>query len=401
MKFTDRGLRALKPKAERYEVWEDNGKGLGLRVSPTGRKTFIFLYRYGGRSRRLTLGTFGRPPTGLTLADAHLKHAEAWTLLAKDIDPGSVKQDVKRASVEAPTVRDLADEYLHRWARPRKSTWREDRRILEKDVLPFWENRKAADITRRDVIVLLDRIVDRGAPVAANRTLAVIRKMFNFGVGRDIVPASPCHAVPAPGKENKRDRVLSVAEIRAFWHGLDAARMSETSRLALKLQLATAQRIGEVARATWDELDLETGWWTIPAKRAKNRLPHRVPLSPLSLELLSAAQARSAQSPYVFPSPVLVGQDRNPRHRPVGPESLTRAVNRNIDVLGGTRFTPHDLRRTAASMMASSGVSRVVLKMILNHVDNDVTAIYDRHSYDPEKREALERWGERLASIVS
>jgi len=405
MKFTDRSIRALKPKAERYEVWEDNGKGLGIRVSPTGRKSWVFMYRFNGKARRMTFGVYGTPPKNLSLADAHIRRAEALKLLEQGIDPGTVDQDAKQEARRAPTVQQLADEYLEKWAKPRKRSWREDKRILDKDVIPAWGTRKAKDITRRDVILLLDKIVDRGAPISANRTLAVIRKMFNFALSRDIVPATPCTKIPAPSQENRRDRVLTQDEIKAFWNGLDKADMTEGSKLALKLQLLTAQRKGEVAQARWDEFDLEHGWWTIPAERSKNKLPHRVPLSPQALEVLREIKKLSRETHWLFPSPrklVTNTDDGTPQPvcRPITPESLDRAVRNNIDKLGGTHFTPHDLRRTAASMMAGMGTPRLVVKKVLNHAESDVTAIYDRHSYDAEKRKALNAWGRKLAAIL-
>jgi hypothetical protein len=112
-----------------------------------------------------------------TLADAHQDHANALKLLEKGIDPGEKKVEANREAREALTVNQLADEYIEKWAKPRKRSWKEDKRILDKDVLPTWKHRRAKDITRRDVIVLLDSIVDRGAPIAANKMLAVVRKM--------------------------------------------------------------------------------------------------------------------------------------------------------------------------------------------------------------------------------
>jgi integrase len=174
------------------------------------------------------------------------------------------------------------------WARPRKRSAAEDERILRKDVIPAWGRRKANDIARKDVIALLDRIIDRGSPVAANRTLAVVRRMFGWAPSRDIIPANPCSAVKAPGKETRRDRVLSADEIAALWRSLDdpATPISRPIRLALKLQLTTAQRKGEVIDAEWSEFDITEGVWTIPAANAKNGMPHRVPLSALALAVL-------------------------------------------------------------------------------------------------------------------
>ena len=387
MKFTDKKIKNLKPGAQRYEEWE--GNGFGVRVTPKGAKSFVYLYRFEGKPRRLTLGTYPK----MSLADAHKAHSDAVKKLEQGIDPGAETVAERQEERKAPTVATLAEEYLEKWAKPRKRSWREDARILEKDVLSEWGRRRAREITRRDVIRLLDGIVDRGAGIMANRTLAVIRKMFNFAVSRDIVTVTPCLAVRAPAAEQHRDRVLTTDEVRALWLGLDGAQMiAEGTKLALKLQLVTAQRKAEIVGAAWEEIDLTDRWWTIPPEKAKNKMAHRVPLTPLALELLQAAKFLSGSSPWVFPSP------RGNRH--ITPEAVDHALRRpGLEGLGFT-FVPHDLRRTAASHMTGMGISRLVVSKILNHVERGVTAVYDRHSYDQEKRQALEAWGSRLQAII-
>jgi integrase len=387
MKFTDKKIQNLKPKAQRYEEWE--GNGFGVRVTPRGVKSFVYLYRFEGKPRRLTLGTY---PT-MTLAEAHQAHGEAMKKLEQGIDPGAEAVAERAEDRQAPTVAVLADEYLEKWAKPRKRSWREDERILKKDILPEWGRRKAREITRRDVIRLLDGIVDRGAGIMANRTLAAIRKMFNFAVSRDIVPVTPCLAVRSPAPEQQRDRVLTTDEIRALWHGLESAKMMAAgTKLALKLQLVTGQRKAEIVSAAWDEIDLTDKWWTIPPEKAKNKLAHRVPLSPLALELLQAAKNITGDSPWIFPSP------QTDRH--ITPEAVDHALRRpGLETLGFS-FVPHDLRRSAASHMTGMGISRLVVSKILNHVERGITAVYDRHSYDKEKRQALEAWGRKLQAIV-
>ncbi|MDI6812602.1 MAG: tyrosine-type recombinase/integrase [Deltaproteobacteria bacterium] len=389
MKLTDRQIKNLKPRLDRYEVFED--RGFGIRVAPTGRKTFIYLYRMPGepKKRRLTIGTYPK----MTLAEAHRKYAEAKEMVAQGIDPGSKTVTERAEERKAPNLATLANEYVEKWAKPRKRSWKEDKRILEKDILPSWGQRKAKDITRRDIIRLLDGIVDRGAGIMANRTLAVIRKMFNFAVSRDIVPVSPCLAVRAPAPEQRRDRVLTTDEIRALWHGLEGAKMmAEGTKLALKLQLVTAQRKAEIVTAAWEEIDFTDKWWTIPPEKAKNKMAHRVPLSSLALELLQAAKNLAGESPWVFPSP------QTERH--ITPEAVDHALRRpGLEALGFT-FVPHDLRRTAASHMTGMGISRLVVSKILNHVERGVTAVYDRHSYDREKRQALEAWGRKIQEVV-
>ena len=404
MKFTDRQILNLKPRAQRYEVFED--RGFGIRIAPSGRKTFIYFYRMPGESkkRRLTIGSY----PAMSLAEAHRRYAEAREMVTRGIDPGAKAVVERSEDRKAPKLATLANEYLEKWAKPRKRSWREDKRILEKDVLPIWGQRKAKDITRRDVIRLLDDIVDRGAPIMANRTLAVIRRMFNFAISRDIVLVSPCLAVRAPAPEKSRDRVLTMDEIRALWHGLEGEAMSGVSegiKVALKLELVTGQRKSEVVSAAWEEVDIENRWWTIPAEKtmlrlthnvenglAKNKLAHRVPLSLIAVELLQRIKAVSGDSPWLFPSPR--------GNKPITPEAVNHALRLRQESLG-IAFVPHDLRRTAATNMASMGISSSIIGKILNHKDRTVLAIhYNHYDYDREKRQAMETWGRKLKGIV-
>ena len=396
MKFTDYAVKALKPRETRYEVYADEKTGFGIRVSKNGVKSWISRYRRNGRLVKMTLGNY---PT-MSLGQARLKHGEHRKLLHQRLDPREEEERARReaqrarwAEAEAGTVADLAHEYVERHAKEKKRSWREDQRVLNKDILPAWADYKAKDITRRDVIRLLDTVMDRGAPVMANRTLALISKMFAVGIRRGIVDASPCVQIDPPGEEGSRDRVLNEKEIRAFWLGLDKARTQQNVKLALKLQLVTAQRRGEIAGAVWSEFDLTTSWWTVPGERSKNKLSHRVPLSPLALELLVELKALAGDSPWLAPSPR--------GDKPVTDRALTRAISNHREAFGIPSFTPHDLRRTAVSMMTSMGIARLVVKKILNHVEGDVTAVYDRHSYDKEKREALEKWADKLQEVIS
>jgi integrase len=389
VRLTDKAVAAIRPKAHRYEVWE--GAGFGVRVSPRGVKSWVWVYHCHRRSRRLTLGTY----PAMSLSDARVKLANARKLLDTGNDPGLIEVSQRKAERLAETVSELVEEYLERYARARKRSAFEDERILHKDVVPAWRHRKAKDISRKDVIALLDGIVERGAPIQANRTLAVVRRMFSWAVGRDLVPGNPCFAVKPPGKETRRDRVLSLEEISVFWRALkrpDLA-MAPVTRLALKLQLVTAQRKGEVIGAEWAEFDTEGGKvWTIPVEKSKNGLAHRVPLSPLALALLKEIKTGAGGSRWLFPSPR--------GDKPITGPAVDHAMRDNRDTLGTQSATPHDLRRTAASHMTSMGISRLVVSKILNHAEPGVTAVYDRHSYDAEKRQALDAWCARLQEIV-
>lgn len=405
MQFTEKFIQSLKPAIQRYDAREQRGDGFAIRVFPSGEKSWVYIYTFEGRKRRMTLG--GYP--NLSLADARKKHREALRTLEKGIDPGFEKQQKKIQACLSVTMSDLIKEYIEKWAEPRKRSWKADEHCLNKDVKPIWGKRKAKDITRRDVILLLDKIKERGAPIAANRTLACIRRMFNFAMERDIIPVSPCMAVKAVAKENRRDRVLSIEEIKIVWtalsgngkleNGRSAIQMSLSSRLALKFQLVTAQRKGEVISAEWSEIDLTAGWWTIPAEKAKNGHIHRVSLSALALELLQEIKNLHHDSRWLFPS------EKNDRH--LTGAAIDHAIRRssfmhkeNGMVKALNHFTPHDLRRTGATYMTSMGISRLVVSKILNHVESGVTAIYDRHGYDAEKKHAMETWGNKLEEII-
>lgn len=392
MRFTDRAIKALKAGAKRRDIRESGRPGFAIRVFPSGTKSWIYIYKRDGRTRRLTLGQY----PAMTLTKAHEEYAKARSIVKDGGDPAADAVASKLEEKRAATVAAFAVEYMERWAKPRKRTWKEDQRILDKDILPAWGRRKMRDITRRDINLILDAIMDRGAPESANRTHALIHKMFNFAVSRDVVPFNPCAGIGKPARRRQRDRVLTDAEVRTHWNGIMESSMSLGSRVALLLQLTTAQRKGEIISMRWDEIDGD--WWTIPAARAKNGLAHKVPLTPQALALLE--RMKGADSEYVFPSPKKTGH--------VTPESVDHALRRYLERLekpihkgDAGWFTPHDLRRTAATRMTEMGISRLVVSKILNHAETGVTAIYDRNSYDREKRQALEAWGRRLDAILT
>ena len=325
--MTAKWAENIKPPPEgRIDYFDSRQAGLVLRVSQSGRKAWGVIFRVKGdrRVRRMTLDPF----PAMSLAEAREKAMQVVAAAVRGKDPATEKQDEK----SSPTFGAIAKEYLERHASQKRSG-HEDQRILHKDVVPLWGRRKAMDIRRRDVIQLLDAIHDRGAPIAANRTLALIRKLFNFAIGRDLVESNPCAQVKPVAKENRRDRVLTRDEIAALWNGLDQAGMADTTRNILRLILATAQRAGEVASAEWEEVDIDSRVWTIPAEKSKNGLSHRVPLNEPALGVIHSL---SKSDGFLFPSP------RKGKH--VAVEALSHAVLKNLEKLGIAHFTPHDLR---------------------------------------------------------
>jgi len=382
IKLTYRSAKAVRPPATgQIDYFDQRLPGFALRVTEHGHKSWTVLYRHGGRLRRLTLGTYPQ----VSLADARAKAREALLASVQGHDSAGEEQTERGAA----TVGELAHEYVEHHAKPNKRSWRRDQRILEREVLPRWRHTKANAVTRRDVRQLLDDIVARGAPIQANRILALVRKVFNFGIEHDILEVNPCHGLRRPAEERQRDRVLSADEIEIVWRGFDEEPL--LTGAPFKLQLLTGQRSGEINTMRWDEIDVTTGWWTIPAERAKNGRTHRVPLSPQAQSILESFRSQASGSPWVFPHP----------QRQEEPFTRLDAAILRIRRRSGVVFAPHDLRRTAASHMTSMGISRLTVAKILNHAERGVTAVYDRHSYDQEKRQALEAWGARLEDLVT
>lgn len=424
-KFTDLYLRSLNPHAKEYSVREAGG--FGIRVMPSGRKVFFYLYRIDGRRRFLNLGDY--PSTDLKEARKQFVAAASQVKLLKNglpggADPVQVKED-KSAEREAhrktSTVADLVDEYIKKHAMKHKKSWAEDKRCLEKEVVPLWGKRKAKDVTKRDVVLLLEGIIERGSPVMANNAFEKIRRMFNFAVERSILDFSPCYGVKKLTKTESKDRVLSADEIKKVWSSLDVARMSDDIRRALKLVLVTAQRPGEVIGMHSSEIDGK--WWTIPAERAKNGKTHRVYLTEMALELIGDLKVideetgKEVERGYIFPCP------HGKKIQPIDGNAVAGAVRRNQEwplfdkkgkqlftsdgkpatenLLMIDKFTPHDLRRTAATGMGGLRFPDEVIDAVLNHVKKGVVAIYNRHGYDQEKQQALEAWERKLLSIIT
>ena len=387
MRFTDSAIKRLKPKSVRYEKWE--GLGFGVRVAPSGRKTFIFLYRFNGLSRRMSLGVY----PGTTLHEARKLHAEAKLTLDKGVDPGSQTLSAKHEERLAPKVRDFVTEYLEKWAKPRKKRWAEDERTLRKDVVPYIGRKKMKDITRRDLSSILDHIIERGSPGQANKTHQVLSKMFSFAVSRSIIEHNPMGGMGKPAPEKSNKRFLNVVEIKHFWNKLDEIPIAEGTALCLKILLLLGQRRGETATLEWKEIDFNSKTWTIPKHKSKNGKAHTVPLPPMAMSFIKRAKELAKESLYVFPGAI--------PSRPISPDSITSAVAKNQHRFNMEKFTAHNLRHTVTTQLAMAGIDGVHISKVMNHTVPGITAqVYNHHQYDKEKRQALETWERKLKGIL-
>lgn len=373
--FTVKQIENLKAQDKTYLIRE--GRGFGVRVFPSGQKAWVFTYKFQGRQRMMTLGAY----PDLKLKDAREIHRQKREMVAKGIDPLVAKAE---AYLE-PTVKEAISQYLERAEKRGMRSIYEERRCLNKYIPKGWLRRKVKTIKRGEVRALVEGLSD-SAPQMANQLLKVLHRFFVFCVDREFTESNPCFRMASPAPIVKKDRWLSEQEIKNLLAGLPVAKMTAVVRRALQLILVTAQRPGEVVQIQHEQI--EGRWWTIPSEISKNKLAHRVYLTDMALELIGEGEG------YVFASPVK-GKDYH-----LSRQTLSVALTHN-DHFKLDHWTPHDLRRTAASHMTSMGIPRTDVSKVLNHSDSSVTAVYDRNSYDKEKQIALEAWERKLRAITT
>ena len=389
-----------RPGAARREIPDGLLPGLYLIVQPTGAKSWAVRYRHRGRPRKYTIG----PYPGVDLASARELARKALVAVANGRDPGKEKKDDRRGAVQAERdqIEVMVAQFVERYAKAntRKSTWRETVRIFNKEILPPWTGRAVSEITRRDVIELLDAVTNRGSAIMANRVLAAARRFFSWCVERDVINVSPCAGVKAPSAERSRDRILTDEELKLVWKA--AEQTGWPFGPLVQLLILTGQRLTEVAGMTWHEVDLESRIWIIPRERTKNDTVHEVPLSDATLRILSALPRVAGKSSFVFTTNGRMPVSGFSRAKDRIDSAIRREQGDGAAPL--SRWTFHDLRRTVASGMARLGVNLPVIEKVLNHSSGSfagIVGVYQRHSFSDEKRIALQTWGRSVDSLVS
>lgn len=409
--LTVKAIEAVKPGSARREIPDGLLVGLYLVCQPSGALSWAVRYRVAGIPKKLTLGTY----PAINLASARQLAGQTLTAVAEGRDPSAEKKVARRVAREAPKddVAAVVDLYIERYAKTnlRESSRKEAERLLKKEVVGAWRGRSIKSITRRDVVDLLDGIIDRGAAVTANRVLAAVRRLFNWSIDRGVIEVSPIAGMKAPTVERSRDRVLSDDELRRVLRAAD--RLGWPFGPFVHLLALTGQRLSEVGEMSWGEIDREKAVWVIPAHRAKNGVAHVVHLSPQALAVLDALPriANGAKdSPLVFTTtgrtPVSGWSNAKDKINDLILAELREesddAGNDPNDVRPLPDWRFHDLRRTMASGMARLGVQIHVVEKILNHVSGSfggIVGVYQRHDFDAEKKAALLAWGRHVASL--
>jgi integrase len=373
-------------------------RGFGVRVTAAGARAFILNYRLRGREYRFTIGAW--PDWSALKAVREARH------LRQRVDRGENPLEDRASSSIAVTVSSVLDEFVARHVRNKNQPLRsaaEYESTFTRLVRPRIGKLGIYEVRRSHVIKMLDEIEDENGPVMADRTLAYVRKAFNWYATRDdqfSVPVVRGMARVRP-QERARTRVLSDDEIRAIWPVLGQA---GTYGTFVKMLLLTAQRHGEVARMSHTEIDSD-GVWTIPAERYKTKRPNFVPLSQAARAIIKT-QAKLDDCDYVFPSRAKTpytrsGKSKAKLNKAVLARLNTKAIKGSTNIEGIPNWTLHDLRRTAKTLMARAGVRPDISERVLGHVIAGVEGTYDRHSYVDEKRNALEKLADMVDRILN
>jgi len=385
IRLTKSAIDSLPTTKSDIVYWDASSPGFGVKVTPKGRKVFIVLYRTGGagsKLRKYTIGPYGR----VTLHQARGAAQKIFAARLEGRDPAAEKREAKRRIV-ADRVEDLLETFISQRLSQNRSAG-EIARLLRRVVGKTWAGRSIHEITKRDVVEIVIAIEQRGAPVAANKTLKSIKAFLRWCVGRAVLDQSPAEGVPLPAKEVARDRVLDDQELAQVI--LAARQIGGAYGGIVELLALAGQRREEVARMAWEELDLARRIWTIPKSRTKNAKAHVVHLSEQALAVFKQLERRGL---LVFS---LSGTK---------PFQGFSKAKRELDQLSGvTGWRIHDLRRTCVSGMARLGVAPHVADKILNHQTgtiSGVAAVYQRHEFLAERKSALDKWGSHIGELLT
>lgn len=380
-KLTDAKIANFRCKeGKQVELRDSVVPGLTLRASPGGTKSFYLIYRFRKKPKREKIGKYGI----ISLSDARERARELLSELERGKDPKVLTSRNKFGS-DAITFDELVDEYVEKYARHNNRRWKESKRVLTREFGRHWQGRCVRDLEKHEVTLILDEIVARGSASTANQAFAAIRRLFNWAIERGNLVVSPCNGMKPPAPAVKRERVLSRPELKQIWQG--AKDMGYPYGIIVQLLILTAQRREEVAKMRWQDLDFDRGHWNIPAELNKSKRLHVIPLTDACIEIIASLPRFDSEI-------VFLARGRN-----VSVSGFSKWKRKLDEKCSVKNWRLHDIRRTVATEMAALGVDSGIIERILNHADTSVTATYNKFSYLPQIKRALELWSNEVANV--
>ena len=433
-------MAVITVKALQALTSQDNGRRISMGESLYGQVRtgqdgvisvhVVWRYKNGGKLRQTSIGTW-RESGGKSLKELREIKNQMAADRANGKDPITDKQadrlkkqadqiEAKQAQVNRLqelaakdariSVKGLFELWQRTDLRKRQDGGSEALRAFERDVFPIIGDVAAADVTKAHIQRIIDNMLARDVKRMTERVFSDLRQLFGFAIDRDYIGADPTARIKKHkiGGSVERERVLSESELIEFFKRLPVSGLVESSQCALKIQLATITRIGEVLGARWEHVDFDRRLWTLP--ETKNGKRHTVHLNDLALTQFQALHQHTGLTEWVFPASRLNGsvclktvtKQVADRQREEGEPMTGRSKQTDSLVLSGGKWTPHDLRRTGATLMAELGVLPDVIERCLNHTEQTkVKRIYQRAQYEAPMREAWHRLGERLALLAN
>lgn len=392
--WTDAQIKGLEPELKRYEKYIVSG-GLGIRVTPAGVKTWIYRYKIDGKTEKLTIGHY---PT-MSLATANIRFLELSNQRREGLNPKVLiqTQEADKERQKNNTVRKLVLDWYSGYVEKNIKRPETIKKQIDGDIIPLLGDKELDTLQTVDITTALDIIVDRGAPVHANRVLSSLKQVFNSAISRGRMQHNPAACIRAKdigGTEKPRDRYLSLEEIKILWQFLDSGdnQMALQTKNAIKIILLTGVRTAELRLATFSEFDFEHSLWTIPAEHSKIDSVMKIHLSSQVKALLMELK-KVSNSQYVVSG---IKADT-----PLSENALPRAIKRIEERLGIPSWTAHDLRRTFATQLGEAlHIDPVVIEKCLGHKMPRIMATYNKNEMLPQRKEALNKWAQFVEDLL-
>lgn len=388
MALTDRGIRSLEPKGTRYLVTDE--RGLCLEVLPSGKRSWVFRYRFKGRPEKVSLGRY----PDLSLKAARTERDKQATLLASGRSPAGEKRLAKMAITRDCTMGEFSERYYHDLVLRDRKDPKDIRRYLDNEVIPAFGPKPLSQVTAADVQTLVFRKRDNGQESAAAQIRNLIKRIFDYAVVCGVAQTNPAMALPVRfiTRVRSRTRALTPDEIRIYLHTLYRSNIRRQFKLALHLILLTLVRKAELLLAQWKDVDLEGGEWRIPLENSKTEQPHAVYLSRQATKLLQELKALAGGSIWVMPG-------RSDLSKPFSHNAMNQAMGSITFEI--PPFTIHDLRRTGSTLLHEQGFASDVIEKALNHDIKGVRGVYNRAEYAEQRRQMLQFWADYVEALAT
>ena len=372
LRLSERQIKAIKAPSKRTSLFD--GRGLELRISSDGNGSWSLLYRFDNQRLRYTIGLY----PAIKLKEARLLADKLRNQIAHGKNPQELKVNARNTNIV--TVGECYSLFLERYLKIHLKSWKSYDSAFRSNVLPRLGSKDISKVTKADILYIVDKIKDRDAHILANRVLQYISRFLKWCIGRGYLQVNPAANIPKPSKEVRRERVLSLAEVRLIYKACDYLGLVNSA--FVRLLILSGQRRSEISNLAWEELT--DNRIELSATRSKNGKPILTPLTHYMKSTLEEIPRNNGR--YIFST---TGGEK-----PIG--NFTKIKEKLTKQSGVKDWTYHDFRRSMATTLEECGYDRYTIMFALNHTDTSITAVYDKSSHLTKKKMALEEYQNQI-----